>query len=479
MHSLKKDTYKNYINGQFISSPQKLPVYQKFTGELLAEIPVATAQQVEDALQSAEKSFTILKQFSAEKRSEILSQLYDLLKNEGGYFARLIAAEAGKPISYAQSEVTRALDNLKTGIRLSLTFKGRQVAMDYLNGKGKTAYTIRQATGPVLGITPFNFPLNLALHKLIPAIAVGASVILKPAPQAPLTLLALAKLIDQIDLPKGAIQILYTSNDLSQKMVEDERLKILSFTGSDKVGWLLKSLARKKKVLLEMGGNAAAIIDETADLKRAAKKLAYGSFLNAGQICISTQRIYVLEKVFDEFLELFLSETRNIKSGDMFDPDVINSSMISHKDLLRIDAWIQEAVNQRAKILQGGQILNEVANIYAPTVLTNTKPDMKIWSEEAFAPIVLVEKITNFKQAVMAVNDSRYGLQAGVFTQNLKHILYAQNHLEVGGLIINESPGFRIDSMPYGGVKDSGLGREGALYAMTDFTEPRLIVLDT
>ena len=478
MHSLKKDTYKNYINGQFISSPQKLPVYQKFTGELLAEIPVATAQQVEDALQSAEKSFTILKQFSAEKRAEILSQLYDLLKNEAGYFARLIAAEAGKPISYAQSEVTRALDNLKTGIRLSLTFKGRQVAMDYLNGKGKTAYTIRQATGPVLGITPFNFPLNLALHKLIPAIAVGASVILKPAPQAPLTLLALAKLIDQIDLPKGAIQILYTSNDLSQKMVEDERLKILSFTGSDKVGWLLKSLARKKKVLLEMGGNAAAIIDETADLKRAAKKLAYGSFLNAGQICISTQRIYVLEKVFDEFLELFLAETRNIKSGDMFDPDVINSSMISHKDLLRIDAWIQEAVNQRAKILQGGQILNEVANIYAPTVLTNTKPDMKIWSEEAFAPIVLVEKITNFKQAVMAVNDSRYGLQAGVFTQNLKHILYAQNHLEVGGLIINESPGFRIDSMPYGGIKDSGLGREGALYAMTDFTEPRLIVLD-
>ncbi len=478
MYSLKKDTYKNYINGQFLDSSQKLSVYQKYTGELLAEVPVATALHVEEALQSAAKSFTILKQFSAEKRAEILSKLYDLLQNKADYFVQLIAAEAGKPISYAQSEVVRALDNIKTGIWASLTFKGRQIAMDYLNGKGKTAYTIRQATGPVLGITPFNFPLNLALHKLIPAIAVGASVILKPAPQAPLTLLALAKLIDQIDLPKGAVQILYTTNELSQKMVEDERLKILSFTGSDKVGWLLKSLAGKKKVLLEMGGNAASIVDETADLKRAAKKLAYGSFLNAGQICISTQRIYILETVFDEFMELFISETEHLKSGDMFDPDVVNSSMISHEDLVRIDQWIQEAVNQGAKILQGGHILNEAANVYAPTILTDTKPDMKIWSEEAFAPVVLVEKVSNFKQAVLAANNSRYGLQAGVFTQNLKHILYAQNHLEVGGLIVNESPGFRIDSMPYGGIKDSGLGREGALYAMTDFTEPKLIVLD-
>ena len=469
---------QNFINGKFIDSNDKLTVYQKFTGDLLAEIPVATGEQVEEAITSAAESFDIFKQFSAEKRAGILKQLYALLNQNFDKFSNIIASEAGKPIGYARSEVNRALDNIETGIRATLEFKGRQVPMDYLNGKGKTAYTLGFPTGPVLGITPFNFPLNLALHKLIPAIGVGATIILKPAPQAPVTLLLLAELLAQTDLPKGAVNILFTTNELSQKMVEDDRLKILSFTGSDKVGWKLKSLAGKKKVLLEMGGNAATIIDETADLKRAAKKLAYGSFLNAGQICISTQRIYVLEPVFDNFLENFLAETRQTKSGDMFDPEVVNSSMISHNDLLRIDAWVKEAVRQGAKILEGGRILDEKSNIYAPTVLTHTQPDMKVWSEEAFAPVVLVEKVKDFKQAVSAANNTRYGLQAGVFSNNMKHILYAQNHLEVGGVIINDIPGFRIDGMPYGGIKDSGMGREGAYYAMMDYTEPKLVVLD-
>ena len=469
---------KNYINGKFIDSDDKLAVYQKYSGDLLAEVPVATNTQIEAAISSAAESFDIFKQFSAEKRAGILRQIYDLLNQNAEKFSNIIASEAGKPISYARSEVNRALDNIETGIRATLEFKGTQVAMDYLNGKGKTAYTLRFPIGPVLGITPFNFPLNLALHKLIPAIGVGAPVILKPAPQAPVTLLLLAELLAQTDLPKGAVNILYTTNELSQKMVEDNRLKILSFTGSDKVGWKLKSLAGKKKVLLEMGGNAATIIDETADLKRAAKKLAYGSFLNAGQICISTQRIYVLEPVFDAFIENFLEETRQTKSGNMFDDEVVNSSMISHHDLLRIDTWVKEAVRQGAKILEGGHILDEKANIYAPTVLTHTKPGMKVWSEEAFAPVVLVEKVKDFKQAVAASNHTRYGLQAGVFSNNMKHILYAQKHLEVGGVIINDIPGFRIDGMPYGGIKDSGMGREGAWYAMMDYTEPKLVVLD-
>ncbi len=469
---------KNFINGKFVDNNDKLPVYQKFSGELLAEVPIATPLQVEEAIASATESFHVFKHFSTEKRAGILKELYGLLKENSGKFSRIIAAEGGKPISYARSEVNRALDNIETGIRATLEFTGRQVPMDYLNGKGKTAYTLRFPIGPVLGITPFNFPLNLALHKFIPAIGVGAPVILKPAPQAPVTLLLLAELLSQTGLPQGVVNILYTTNELSQKMVEDDRLKILSFTGSDRVGWKLKSLAGKKKVLLEMGGNAAAIIDDSADLKRAAKKLAYGSFLNAGQICISTQRIYVVETVFDAFLEHFIEEARQTKSGNMFDPDVVNSSMISHNDLLRIDTWVHEAVKQGAIILEGGKILDEKANIYAPTVLTNTRPEMKVWSEEAFAPVVLVEKVKDFKQAVSATNNTRYGLQAGVFSDNIKHILYAQNHLEVGGVIINDIPGFRIDGMPYGGVKDSGLGREGALYAMYDFTEPRLIVLD-
>ncbi len=468
----------NYINGQFVAGDEYLSVYNKYTGELIGNIAIANQDQVEKALQSSDDSFKITKGFSAEKKASILENLYRLLQEQANDFAYLIAAEAGKPISYAYSEVHRALDNLKTGIRMTYEFDGQKIAMDYLNGKGKTAYTIRQAIGPVLGITPFNFPLNLALHKLIPAIAVGAPVILKPAPQAPLTLLAFAKLLDQAGLSEGAVNILFTTNKLSQKMVEDDRVKILSFTGSDKVGWFLKSISGKKKVILEMGGNAAAIVDETADLKRAAKKLAYGSFLNAGQICISTQRIYVVDKVYNDFLKHFLDETQQIKSGDPFNKAVVNSSMISKQDLLRIDAWIKEAITQGAKILSGGYILNEAANIYAPTIITNTNNQMKVWQEEAFAPIVLAEKVRDFKEAVNMVNDSRYGLQAGVFTNDLKNILYAQKFIETGGVIINESPGFRIDSMPYGGIKDSGLGREGAKFAMAEFTEPKLIVLN-
>ena len=475
-----KKTYKvyNYINKTFVDAPDKIPVYQKYSGDLLAEVPIATKAQVEEAIISATESFHIFKHFSAERRAEILKELYNLLKQNQDKFSKIIAEEAGKPISYACSEVSRALDNIKTGERATLEFAGKQVPMDYLNGKGKTAYTLRFPSGPVLGITPFNFPLNLALHKIIPAIAVGAPIILKPAPQAPITLLLLAELLEKTGLPQGAINILYTTNELSQKMVEDNRIKILSFTGSDKIGWKLKSLAGKKKVLLEMGGNAAAIIDESTDLKRAAKKLAYGSYLNAGQICISTQRIYVIESVFEVFLEHYIEETQQIKSGNMFDTKVVNSSMISQNDLKRIDGWVREAVDQGASLLLGGKILDKKANIYAPTILTNTTANMKIWSEEAFAPIVLVEKVKDFKQAVMASNNTRYGLQAGVFTNNIKHIMYAQNHLDVGGVIVNDIPGFRIDGMPYGGIKDSGMGREGAWYAMIDFTEPKLIVLD-
>jgi len=371
------------------------------------------------------------------------------------------------------------LDNIKTGIRECLLFTGTQVPIDYLNGKNKTAYTIRQAIGPVLGITPFNFPLNLALHKIIPAIAVGAPIIIKPAPQAPLTMLALAKLLHQTALPKGAVNILFTNNENTQRMVEDERIKILSFTGSDKIGWMLKSLSGKKKVLLEMGGNAAAIVDKTANIKLSARKLAYGSFLNAGQICISTQRIYVENTQFDDFIAEFIAETKKLKSGKMFDEDVINSSMISSGDLQRIQTWIDEAVSQGAKVLLGGKVLDEQANIFEMTVMSETRNSMKINSEEAFAPVVCIEKFEDIKQAVDLVNESRYGLQASIFTDSLENMLYAQENLEVGGVIVNDAPGFRIDSMPYGGIKDSGVGREGARYVMQEYTEPKLMVINS
>ncbi len=469
----------NYINGALVSAEETIPVYDKYSGELLAQVSMANESQVETALQSVSNSFKIFKNFSAEKRAGILQQLHRLLLEQKELFAQLIAAEAGKPIHYAQSEVQRALQNIEDGIRQTFLFTGQQVPMDYYNGKNKTAYTIRIPAGPVLGITPFNFPLNLALHKLIPALAVGAPIILKPAPQAPLTLLALAKLLQQTDLPKGSVNILLTNNELTKKMLEDSRLRIFSFTGSDRVGWMLKNKAFKKKVFLELGGNAASIIDASADLKRAAKKLAYGSFLYAGQICISSQRIYVDKTVFDDFLQLFLKETGAIKSGNPFDPEVVNSSMISANDMHRIDHWIKEAVNDGATILSGGQILDEKANVYAPTILTGTNARMKVWQNEAFAPVVLVEKAADFKTAVRMANNSRYGLQTAVFTNDFAHVLYAQKEIEAGAVIVNDIPGFRIDSMPYGGIKDSGIGREGAYYAMHDYTEPKLMVLGT
>jgi len=469
--------FLNFINNQFINSANKHPVYQKYTGDLIAEVPIADEQDIEQAIRGNIQAFEIMKNYSAGTRANFLEDIYLLLEKKKENFARLIAEEAGKPISYARSEVIRALDNIKTGIRETYLFGGNIVPMDYLNGQGKTAYTIHMPIGPILAITPFNFPLNLALHKIIPAIAVGATITVKPAPQAPLSMLAFAQILKEVGLPDGAVNILFTNNELSQKMVEDDRYKVLSFTGSDRVGWKLKGISGKKKTYLEMGGNASAIIDETADLRRAARKLVYGSFLNAGQICISTQRIFVKKEVFNEFLEYFLSETSKIKSGNIMDEEVINSSMISSEDVKRIDSWINEAVDQGAEVLTGGKILNKKANIYAPTVLTNTTNQMKVYAEEAFAPIVLIEAFDDFNEAIQKSNDSRYGLQTGVFSNHLPHILQAQRELEVGGVIINEAPGFRIDSMPYGGVKNSGLGREGAKYAMSEFTEPKLIVL--
>ncbi len=467
---------KNLINGRRTSSEKKLSVIDKFSGETLAEAPLADAGQVAEAVEAARKTFEHFKFSSAEKRIEILQHLYDGIREHAGLFTELIVKEAGKPLSYAQNEIRRALDNLQTGIREVYHFSGEMIPMDYLNGKGKTAYTLRVPYGPVLGISPFNFPLNLALHKIIPAIGSGSPIILKPAPQTPLTMFLLADIIEKSPVPGGVIQIVLTDNALAERMVTDDRLKILSFTGSDTVGWHLKKIAGRKKVFLEMGGNAGVVIDRSADLHRAAKKLAYGSFLYAGQICISTQRIYVVEEKFNAFVELFLDETRKILSGNPMHPGTVNGPMISQNDLQRIDRWVMEAVTQGAKVLAGGKVLDPAHNIYAPTVLTGTGRKMKVVDNEVFAPVVNINPVSNFDEGIDAVNDSRYGLQASVYSDSLNNIRKAIEKLDVGGVMINEIPGFRIDSMPYGGTKDSGLGREGPRFALRAYTQEKLIV---
>jgi len=475
--SLKDIQLAHLIDGQRLTSDEKHPVTDKYSGELLAEVPVASEKQVNDAVEAAVDAFDRFRFSSAEKRAEILQALHDGIARHADLFTELIVKEAGKPLSYAKNEIRRALDNLQTGIRETLTFAGEMVPMDYLNGKGKTAYTLRVPYGPVLGISPFNFPLNLALHKIIPAVGSGSPIIIKPAPQTPLSMFLLADIIEQARIPAGVIQIVFTTNERAEKMVRDDRLKILSFTGSDRVGWHLKEIAGRKKVFLEMGGNAAALIDSSADISRAAKKLSYGAFLYAGQICISTQRIYVMDDQWDAFKDYFLQETAEIVSGNPADPDVVNGPMISDKDLLRIDEWVKEAVQNGARILHGGRILDREHRLYAPTVLTGTRPDMKIVANEAFAPVVILEKISSVDEGIDRINQSRYGLQASLYSNDLKNIRRFIEKVDTGGIMINEIPGFRIDSMPYGGMKDSGLGREGARYALREYTQEKLIVI--
>lgn len=468
---------KNFINGEWLESNEpKLNIVDKYTQKLISSVNMADADQVELAITSAENAFKELKKLSTGERIKFLDELHKELKNNEDKFIDLIIAEAGKPRGYAKMEIQRCLDTLETASREAYTFSGETVPIDYNNGSGKTAFTKRVAIGPITAISPFNFPLNLALHKIAPAIATGNPIILKPAPQSPLTALAFAALVEKIGMPKGSVNILIADIPQSQKLVTDDRIKLLSFTGSPEIGWKLKNIAGKKKVQLELGGNAASIVDENSDWKKAARMLAIGSFLYAGQICISTQRIYVHSNIYNDFMNEFITESQKINSGD---PNILgnhNGPMISGIHLERISSWVNEAKDQGAKIMLGGKIFSEEHNIYENTILTNTNTAMKVNSEEAFAPIAIVEEFKNFGEAIDFVNDSRFGLQASVFTNNFENIKTAHNELEVGAVVINDIPGFRIDSMPYGGVKDSGLGREGLKYAMMEYTEPRMLV---
>ncbi len=474
---MKAYNLHNYIGGKPLDAPDKREVHDKYSGELLGTVPLATGEQAGEAIETAVKIFEETRKYSAEKRVEILRIFHDVIREHAEEFTRLIVTEAGKPVSYARNEVRRALDNLETGIRETYRFAGEIIPMDYLNGKGKTAYTLRVPYGPVLGISPFNFPINLALHKIIPAIATGAPVIIKPAPQTPLSMLRLAQLVHEAGIPAGVFQVLMTSNETAEQMVRHPSVQILSFTGSDKVGWHLKKISPARKVFLEMGGNAAAVIDTTADLKRAARKLAYGSFLYAGQICISVQRIYVTKENFEMFIRLFLEETARLQSGNPADENTVNGPLISGKEIYRIDAWVKEAVADGAQVLTGGKIADEKHHIYEPTVLTATDFPMKVIADEIFGPVVNINAVENIREAIEKINRSRYGLQHALYSDSLRNIRKFIDEVEAGGIMINEIPGFRIDGMPYGGTKDSGIGREGPRWAMEEYTEPKLVVI--
>jgi acyl-CoA reductase-like NAD-dependent aldehyde dehydrogenase len=469
---------KSFINNEWIghSTTNILVVKNKYDQNIIATIPEADASEVQFAIANSTQAFQGFSKLTSEQRKELLLKLREGLILEKEKFINLIVLEAGKPIDYARAEVERSIGVLQMAAEEATRIAGEVIPMDFAHGVGKIAHTRKFPIGPILAISPFNFPLNLVMHKVAPALAVGCTVILKPSPYTPLTALALATLAKKVGLPSGVLNVVICRNEEAELMLSDDRLKMLSFTGSDKVGWALKSKAGKKKVILELGGNASVIVDRSSNIEEAAKAIALGAYLNSGQICISTQRIFVDSGVFDEFVEKFKTAASDLKVGNPSQDGVIVSSLIDRAHLDRLVGWIKEAKEAGAEVLMGGEVVDLERNVLAPTLITNTKEDMKIVSEEAFGPIAVIEKVQYFDEVIRTINRSRYGLQAGLFTNQISQMKYAQEHLEVGALIVNGIPGFRIDSMPYGGVKDSGLGREGIKYAMEEMQEPRLIV---
>ncbi|HFB68644.1 MAG TPA: aldehyde dehydrogenase family protein [Calditrichae bacterium] len=469
-------TYKPFIHNTFTETGNTFEVKNPFTGEPIAIVHRADSNVLDEAVRSAEQGFEEMRRLSSYDRSQILHKIVEGIREREEAFIETIVQESGKPIRFARNEVFRATITFTTAAEEAKRLGGEVLTLDMApQTRNYRALATRVPLGVVLGISPFNFPLNLVAHKIAPAIAAGNSIILKPASQTPLTALLLAEVIRDAGIPEGGVNIVPASGADAEELVKDVRIRKLTFTGSAAVGWRLKSLSGKKYVTLELGGNAGVIVEPDADLDFAVPRLALGAFAYAGQVCISVQRIYVHQDIWDKFINEFVSEVKNdIQMGDPHNPDVVVGPMISPAEAERIEQWVQEALDAGATLLAGGQ---RDGAFYAPTVLTNTRPDMKVVREEVFAPVVIVEPYREFTEAVAAVNNSNYGLQAGVFTRDIEKIHYAYRELQVGGVIVNDYPTFRIDPMPYGGSKDSGFGREGIRYAIEEMTEIRLLAM--
>jgi glyceraldehyde-3-phosphate dehydrogenase (NADP+) len=466
--------YKIFLAGSFVETSKKADVINPFSGETFAQTFLAGEEDLEKAITKAETVSKELRDLPSHKRYEILMQIANEIKQQREHLASLLSQESAKPIRYALAEIDRAAQTFIIAAEESKRLPKEYISLDWTPaGEGKEGIIKYFPVGLVAGIAPFNFPLNLAVHKIAPAIAAGCPIILKPASSTPLSTLELAKIIDRTSLPKGAVSILPMDRKTGNQLVTDERFKLLSFTGSPIVGWEMKKNAGKKKTILELGGNAAVIITGSADLKKALPKCITAAFAYSGQICIHAQRFYVHESILDEFTKQFLEAVKNLKQGNPADANTDISHMIDEDNAVRVESWINEAAEQGAKILSGG---TRNGSFIEPSVLTGTNKRMKVNCEEIFGPVVIIEKYKAFAEAISLVNDSVFGLQAGVFTNDVGEIAEAFSNIEVGGVIINDVPAFRVDHMPYGGIKDSGLGREGVKYAIMDMMEARILV---
>jgi glyceraldehyde-3-phosphate dehydrogenase (NADP+) len=465
-----------FLAGRWVESPDVLIVDNPARpGEPAGATYLATPEQYDEAVEAAVRAFEVTRTLPAFERGRALRFISDGIKARREELGALIAAEAGKPLRDSLVEVDRAVVTFRLGAEEAERMTGESIPLDIIpSSRDRFGITRRFPVGPIAAISPFNFPLNLAAHKLSPAIASGNTIVLKPPSKDPLVMLRVAEIIAEAGLPEGAVSILPMSRELGDRMVTDERFKLLTFTGSPAVGWRMKAQAGKKKVVLELGGNAGVIVDKTADLDWAARRSVTGAFTYSGQVCISVQRMFVHDDVYDAFLPKFLEAARGLRQGDPSDASTDIGPMVDEANASRTEAWVQEAVEAGAEVLLGG---TRDGTFFRPTVLVNVPRDAKVCSQEAFAPVVVVERFSDLAEAVAGVNDSTFGLQAGVFTSNLAGAWHAFNELEVGGVILNDVPMYRVDHMPYGGVKDSGLGREGLRWAIEDMTEIRIMVL--
>lgn len=468
--------YKLLIGEQWRESAKRMEVRNPYNDEVVGVVHRGAEREIDEAIVKAVRAFEVTKRLPTHRRAEILHKVAGRIRDRQEELERTIALEAGKTITDSRVEVERAVNTFTIAAEEAKRIEGEVIALDLLPASAdRLGLTRRFPVGPMAGICPFNFPLNLVAHKVAPSIASGNTIIIKPASATPITALLLGEIVVEAGMPEGGISVVPCPGSIGELLVTDDRLKKLTFTGSAEIGWYLKSRAGKKKVTLELGGNAGLIVHTDADLDLAVQRCVRGSFAYAGQICISVQRIFVHQDIFDEFLERFVQETRKLRRGDPLDEKTDLSPMIDEPAARRAEQWVKEAVDGGARVIVGGK---REGSYLEPTILVDTTPEMKVNRLEVFAPVVTITSYERFEDAVEWVNDSLYGLQAGVFTKDIKHIFDAYNTIDVGGLIINDIPTYRIDHMPYGGVKDSGFGREGLRYAIEEMTELKLLALN-
>ena len=468
--------FGSFVAGKWIKSGVPVEVRSPYDAALVAVVHRAGPHEIQAALAGAAQAFQVMRHLPVWQRAEALEKIRVGISVRREELAQTIALEAGKPLKTARLEVDRAIFTFKVAAEESRRIYGEIVPLDWQPGmEGREAHIQHVPLGPVTGITPFNFPINLVAHKVAPAFAAGDSIIIRPASQTPVSALKLAQIVSEAGLPDGAFSVVPSTTEVAAPLVQDERIRLLTFTGSPIIGWALKNQAGRKRVTLELGGNAGVIVHRDADIKYAAARVAWGGFSYAGQSCISVQRVYVHADVYDAFRAELVRRVKALKTGDPLDEATDVGPMIDSAAAERVEAWVDEARLGGAQVLTGG---TRTGNLWQPTVLEDLEPDMRVSCQEVFAPLVGLYRYTDISEAIRAVDDSDYGLQAGLFTNDMSVIREAYENIEVGGLMVNDVSSFRIDHMPYGGVKESGTGREGLRYAIQEMSELKLMTLN-